>query len=104
MWAKALFEGLFGPKENSTNIIQDIVDEISASGGSDDHLKQAQIIFDRVFGQEVRVLKENLGARLTKKPSEGAAADAETDHEFLSKINVLDFGAFYATAEQQNSL
>lgn len=32
VWAKALFEGLFGAKENSNNIIQDIVEEIHQAG------------------------------------------------------------------------
>lgn len=29
VWAKALFEGLFGPKEQSNNIIEDIIAEIA---------------------------------------------------------------------------
>lgn len=35
VWAKALFEGLFGAKENSNNIIQDIVEEIHQASVSD---------------------------------------------------------------------
>jgi hypothetical protein len=31
VWAKALFEGLFGPKEQSNNIIEDIIQEINSA-------------------------------------------------------------------------
>jgi hypothetical protein len=65
VWAKALFEGLYGPKENATNIIQDIVDEIASSAScGGDILVQAELIFERVFNREVRELLDNLNARL----------------------------------------
>ena len=32
VWAKALFDGLFGPKEQSNNIIVDIIEQILACG------------------------------------------------------------------------
>jgi len=57
VWAKALFEGLFGPKEQSNNVIEDIIAEISSStSASNDKIAYSQIVFDRVFGQEVQVL------------------------------------------------
>jgi hypothetical protein len=57
VWAKALFEGLFGPKEQSNNVIEDIIAEISSStSASNDKIAYSQIAFDRVFGQEVQVL------------------------------------------------
>jgi len=53
VWAKALYEGLFGPKEQSNNIIEDIIAEISSSVKEGDKLSYPQIVFDRVFGHEV---------------------------------------------------
>jgi hypothetical protein len=64
VWAKALYEGLFGPKEQSNNIIEDIISEIAHNVKGDDHISYAQIVFDRVFGHEVQVLIDNISAKL----------------------------------------
>ena len=64
VWAKALYEGLFGPKEQSNNIIEDIIAEITKSAQGDDRLSFAQVVFDRVFGHEVQVLIDNISAKL----------------------------------------
>ena len=42
MWAKALFEGLFGSKEKaSSNIIEDIIDELEEAKQSNEDTKYA---------------------------------------------------------------
>lgn len=64
VWAKALYEGLFGPKEQSNNIIEDIIAEITKSAQGDDRLSFSQVVFDRVFGHEVQVLIDNISAKL----------------------------------------
>lgn len=64
VWAKALFEGLFGSKEQSNNIIEDIIAEIHSSASNSDHFNHATIIFKRMFEVEVRSLLENLSSRL----------------------------------------
>ena len=64
VWAKALYEGLFGPKEQSNNIIEDIIAEITKSAQGDDRLSFTQVVFDRVFGHEVQVLIDNISAKL----------------------------------------
>jgi hypothetical protein len=53
VWAKALFDGLFGPKEQSNNIIEDIIAQIQSTGETTSKIQYAAIVFDRVFGFEV---------------------------------------------------
>ena len=52
MWAKALFEGLYGPKEESNNILDDIIQELSDASAHSNPLHFAFILFDRVFNKE----------------------------------------------------
>ena len=52
VWAKALFEGLYGPKEQSNNIIDDIIQELQEASSSPNPLNFAYILFDRVFNKE----------------------------------------------------
>jgi len=69
VWAKALFEGIYGPKEAVTqNIIEDIVEDLEKarenSAQSGNHLEFAQILIDKVFGDEPENLKKTIGERI----------------------------------------
>ena len=67
MWAKALFEGLFGSKEKaSSNIIEDIIDELEEAKKSNEDTKYAQVLFDRLFSKETGNLIQSLRDRLEK--------------------------------------
>ena len=66
VWAKALYEGLFGSKEAATqNIIEDIIEDLEkAKNESKDHLQYASILIDKVFGMEPENLKSTLSQRI----------------------------------------
>ena len=91
VWAKALFEGLFGAKEQSNNIIEDIINEIHSSVEYDP-LSHATIIFKRMFESEVKNLYDNLSARL--QSPEVTSEEKQKESEFLQKIRVLDFAHY----------
>ena len=52
VWAKALFEGLYGPREQTNNIIDDIIQELQSATSSENPLQFSQVLFDRVFSKE----------------------------------------------------
>ena len=57
VWAKALFEGLYGSKEAATqNIIEDIIEDLEkarqASNETKNHTEFAKILIDKLFGLE----------------------------------------------------
>lgn len=69
VWAKALFEGLYGPKEGATqNIIEDIIEDLEKarlnSAETGNHTEFAQILIDKVFGLEPENLHKTLNERL----------------------------------------
>lgn len=69
VWAKALFEGIYGPKEAVTqNIIEDIVEDLDKarenSAKSGNHQEFAQILIDKVFGDEPENLRKTLAERV----------------------------------------
>ena len=67
VWAKALFEGLYGSKDMaSQNIIEDIIEELDEARKSSDKIQFAQVLFDRLFSKEPQHLLSSLGDRLTK--------------------------------------
>lgn len=49
---------MFGPKEQSNNIIEDIIEEIELS--TNERFSLAKIIFTRLFDTEVKSLLESL--------------------------------------------
>lgn len=52
MWAKALFEGVYGAKDAASQIFEDIIEEMEAARNSNDHESFIGILFDRVFDHE----------------------------------------------------
>ena len=60
VWAKALFEGLFGPKDSTgSGFIEGIIEELNEARNSD-LLVFAQIIFLRLFlGEPEQLIKHN---------------------------------------------
>ena len=63
MWSKALFEGLYGSKDQQ-NIIEDIVDQILVArkeGNVDNFLK---LLFKKIFNDEVATLQSSLEGKL----------------------------------------
>lgn len=97
VWAKALFDGLFGPKEQSNNIIEDIIAQIQSSGDNSNKVQYAAIVFDRVFGFEVQTLLDNLNAKRQHQETpleENKGEEQEADDGFLSKIKPLNFCEF----------
>lgn len=59
VWSKALFEGLYGSKDQQ-NIIEDIVENITMARkeGNVDHF--LGLLFKKIFNDEVATLKESL--------------------------------------------
>lgn len=54
IWAKALYEGLYGNKDQaSSNIIEDIIEELDQARGSSATIQFAEILFQRLFSKEV---------------------------------------------------
>lgn len=95
MWAKALFEGLFGEKEKaSTNIIEDIIDELDEAKKANEETKYAQVLFDRLFHKEPAHLVQSLGDRIEKGQTEITKEEKEETQKFLDKIKVLKFVEF----------
>ena len=89
VWAKALFEGLYGPKEAATqNIIEDIIEDLekarSSASESGNHAEFAQILIDKIFGLEPENLKKTLGERI--KSTECDAEEKASTEEFLAKV------------------
>lgn len=67
-WAKFLFDGLFGPKDQaSNNMIEDIIEELEVAKGTP---RYTEIIFDRVFNTDPQNLVTSLGDRITKGEEE----------------------------------
>ena len=95
MWAKALFEGLFGSKEKaSSNIIEDIIDELEEAKKSNEDTKYAQVLFDRLFSKEPAHLIQSLGDRLEKGENKVEVEEKEETKKFLDKIRVLKLDDF----------
>lgn len=97
MWAKALFDGLYGPKEAATqNIIEDIIEDLEKarlnSSESGNHVEFAQILIDKVFGLEPENLKKTLAER-TKMDDCDPEEKASTE-EFIDKIFPVFFKKF----------
>lgn len=76
VWAKALYEGIYGPKENAAN--PDVVDEILAelelarqeSDNAGEHEKFAAMLFEKVFTKEPEKLRKTLLEGSTTKEDE----------------------------------
>ena len=51
VWAKALFEGVYGPKQGE-QIFEDIIEELDAARDGNDSAQFVEILFDRVFQRE----------------------------------------------------
>ena len=58
VWAKALFEGIFGAKDGASQIFEDIIEELDAARRSNAQESFVEILFDRVFDREPRHLIE----------------------------------------------
>ena len=106
VWAKALFEGIYGPKEAATqNIIEDIVEDLEKarenSAATGNHTEFAQILVDKVFGNEPENLKKTLGERI-KMPDCDPDEKASTE-EFLGKIKPHFFKEFSQNMEVDQS-
>jgi len=66
VWAKALYEGLYGSKDQaSSNIIEDILEELEQARKGENQVRFAEILFDRMFNNEPANLKKSLKDRLT---------------------------------------
>jgi len=68
VWAKALFDGLYGSKEAATqNIIEDIIEDLDKarekSADSKNQVEYASILIDKLFGLEPENLKKTLTER-----------------------------------------
>lgn len=95
VWAKALYEGIYGPKENAAN--PDIVDEILAdlekarldADKSGEHSEFAKLLFNQVFGQEPAKLKATLEEAV--KAPEAAEAEKISNESFMKLIKPLTF-------------
>lgn len=75
IWAKALFEGLFGPKDKSNEFVEDLVEQLElADISSDDKLPFAKTVFMKMFYEEVINTKSKLemkeGSSLSKEEIE----------------------------------
>ena len=67
-WAKYLYEGLFGPKDQaSNNMIEDIIEELDSAKGTPQF---AEIIFTRMFKDEPTSVLTALSDRITKGEEE----------------------------------
>lgn len=52
VWAKALFEGVFGAKDGASQIFEDIIEELDAARKENAHETYVETLFDRVFHRE----------------------------------------------------
>ena len=104
VWAKALFEGLFGPKEAATqNIIEDIIEDLekarteSKSNEASGSIEFIKILFDKVFGDEPKNLVATL-SQWTENP-DCDEEERKSNREFINKIKPLFFKDFSQTLE-----
>lgn len=106
VWAKALFEGIYGPKEAVTqNIIEDIVEDLDKarenSAKSGNHQEFAQILIDKVFGDEPENLRKTLAERI-KMPDCDKEEKASSE-AFISLIKPHYFKDFSQAMEVDSS-
>ncbi|CDW72705.1 sumo-activating enzyme subunit 2 [Stylonychia lemnae] len=87
VWAKALFDGLFGSRDQSDHIIDYLPEPIQDQ--SADFFDYAKQVFSKLFDEEVKnqiqAVKSKLMAQ-TLNPDE-----KQSEESFLKKINVLEF-------------
>lgn len=97
VWAKALFEGIYGPKEaSSTNIIEDIVEDLDKAR-KNSASEFAQVLIDKVFGREPEDLIKTLTQGIAKDDID-PEEKAET-HKFISMIKPHFFKDFSSTID-----
>lgn len=96
VWAKALYEGLYGSKDQaSTNIIEDILEELEQARKGENQVRFAEILFDRMFNGEPANLKKSLKDRLKHaKEKNEEVEDAEETQKFINKIVPLNFADY----------
>ena len=98
VWAKALFEGLFGPKENaSQNMLEDIIEDLEKHQGDKAF---AKILIDKLFGQEPTSLKETLNTRSFS--SECDPDEKKENLEFIDKIKPVFYKEGVEMAEESS--
>lgn len=102
VWAKALFEGLYGSKEAATqNIIEDIIEDLEKarlkSDETKNHTEFAQILIDKLFGLEPENLQKTLTER--SKMEDCDKDEKESILEFVGKIKPHHFKDFKSNME-----
>jgi ubiquitin-like 1-activating enzyme E1 B len=86
VWAKALYEGLFGAQ--TSGFVEGIIEELEAAKSSDAY---AQILFSRLFNHEVvHLIDHNMMRMNTDIPAEEKAEI----QQFCGKLRPIDFEQF----------
>lgn len=75
VWAKALFEGVYGSKDGASQIFEDIIEELEAARVGKAQETFVEILFDRVFDREPQHLIDSHDGRI--KNSETAITAEE---------------------------
>ena len=89
VWAKALFEGVYGAKDGASQIFEDIIEELDAARQSNDQASFIEILFDRVFEHEPQHLIDSLTGRLMSSEEPITEEEANETRAFVAKIRPL---------------
>ena len=93
VWAKALFEGVYGPSGGG-QVFEDIIEELESARKDNDLAGFVKVLFDRVYGKEPQHLIDSHGGRLENGENELAKEELEETKEFLAKIRPLKLESF----------
>ena len=93
-----MYEGLYGPKEAaSSNIIEDIIEELDKERKENQGLNFSKILLDKLFGDEPKNLKSTLEQRIQ---SEDCDPEEKEEHsKFITKIQPIYFDAMAGNLE-----
>lgn len=104
MWAKALFEGVFGAKDSSGGIFEDIVEELEAARkNTEDKQAFIELVFNRVFHAEPQHLIDSHQGRIENSEAAIAAEELEETKAFLAKIQPLKLDNFKQEGQIPNT-
>ena len=95
VWAKALFEGVYGGKDaGASQIFEDIIEELDAARKGNDQEAYVEILFDRVYHREPQHLIDSHGGRIENSETPITAEELEETKVFLAKIKPLKLSDF----------
>lgn len=92
-WAKALFEGLYGQKDQQ-NIIEDIIKEITESRTTGNVVSFVNTVVEKMFWHEPNQVKLSFQGKLDNSEKQIEAAQREEDTKLVLRIKPIKLADF----------